>query len=85
MRHSTFNNSLKQTASIDNQNCLHYCWMQCYQWRLPHPVFSVYYFSNEFIILSDVSFETPCTNNLLKFHEDGAGNFNFRSAVLKLT
>ncbi len=62
LQHWTFNSTLKQATFIDNQReyCLYYPWVQCYQWHLLHPVFSVCYFSSEFSILSNVSFETPC-------------------------
>ncbi len=36
-----------------------------YQWHLPHLVFIVCYFSSEFTILSDVSFETPCISKII--------------------
>ncbi len=64
LQHSTFNSTLKQATFIDNQReyCLYYPRVQCYQWHLLHPVFSICYFSSEFTILSNVSFETPCTN-----------------------
>ncbi len=62
LQHSTFNSTLKQATFIDNQRkyCIYHPWVQCYQRHLLHPVFSVCYFSSEFTILSNVSFETPC-------------------------
>ncbi len=60
LQHSTFNTALKQVASIDNEMecCSHYPWVQCYQWRLLCPVFDISYFSGEFTIFNDFSFET---------------------------
>ncbi len=39
LQHSTFDSALKRVASIENQRefCLHFLWVQRYQWHLPHP------------------------------------------------
>ncbi len=60
---ATFNSALKQATFIDIQReyCLYNQRVQCYQWHLLHPVFFVCYFSRKFTIMSEVSFETPCT------------------------
>ncbi len=61
LQHSTLNSTVKQATFIDNQReyCLYYLWVQYYQWHLLHTVFCICYFSSEFTILSNVSFETP--------------------------
>ncbi len=57
---TSFNSASKQATFIDNQNeyWLYYSWVQCYQWHVLHSVLTACYFSSEFTILNDVSFET---------------------------